>query len=235
MTRTHDLDHCRKWGRPSLATGIKCGFVALSGLMVTIASAAPADADDVTLTLQKMDISVQPVDQPFSVTVSIHKDQDNKVTVDIPSIKRNFGSSEDSPRFVQVKPFPILWQPTPADEQRSSNSYPPLPANYPLGGYIDTIADNIPVEFRPTSGLPITFPVGSSVTPGLIYTGYIDNQGRLQFSAPGNYPVGVGPFATLPAHVTYTIGKVPDVTISNFQISLGFSDAAKWNPNDFTE
>ena len=65
--------------------------------------------------------------------------------------------------------------------------------------------------------------VGSSVTPGLNYTGSIDNQGRLQFSAPQDFPVAVGTFATLPAHVTYRIGKLPDVTISNFQISLGFS------------
>lgn len=234
MTRTHDLDHCRKWGRLPIATGIKCGFVALSGLIITIASAAPADADVLTLTLQKMDISIQPVDQPFSVTLSIQKDQNNNVTVDIPSITQTFNSSQDSPNFAPGN-FPTLWQPTPANDQPSSNSYPPLPANYPLGGYIDTIADNIPVEFRPTSGLPITFTVGSSVTPGLNYTGYIDNQGRLQFSAPGNYPVGVGPFATLPAHVTYTIGKLPVVTLSNFQMSKGPSNAAKWNPNDFTD
>ena len=102
-----------------------------------------------------------------------------------------------------------------------------------MGGYIDTVADNIPAGFRPTGGLPVTFTVGSAVTPGLSYTGYIDNQGRIQFAASENVPVGVGTFATLPAHVTYTVGPLPAVTVKNFQISNGPSNAAKWNPKDF--
>ena len=35
-----------------------------------------------------MDISIQPVDQPFSVRLTIQKDQDGNVTLDIPSITR---------------------------------------------------------------------------------------------------------------------------------------------------
>jgi hypothetical protein len=238
MTRPQNLDHCRKWGRPPLATGTKCGFVVLTVLIGTTAFAPPANADDVTVTLSKMDISVQPVDQPFSVTLSFQKDQNNNVTVDIPSITQVFASSQNSPNFDQSRNhFPALFS-IPGfgtAHSTSSNVYPPLPANYPLGGYIDTVADNIPAEFRPTSGLPVKFAVASAGTPGLTYTGYIDNQGRLQFSAPDDHPVGVGTFATLPAHVTYRIGEVPDVTISNFQISLGFSDSFKYNPNDVAD
>ena len=65
----------------------------------------------------------------------------------------------------------------------------------------------------------MTFTVGSAVTPGLSYTGYIDNQGRLQFAASENVPVGVENFATLPARVTYTIGALPKSPVKNFQIS----------------
>ncbi|MBV9480005.1 MAG: exo-alpha-sialidase [Acidobacteria bacterium] len=237
MTSTNDPDHGYKWRRPSISTGIKWGFGALS-LIVTISSAAPANADDVTVTLSEMDISVQPVGQPFSLTMSIQKDQNNNVTVDIPAITQTFASSHTSPSFDQSRNyFPALFSipDFPIAHSTSSNEYPPLPANYPLGGYIDTVDNNIPVQFRPMGGLPIKFMVGSSVTPGLNYTGYIDNQGRLQFSAPDDFPVGVGTFATLPAHVTYQIGEVPDVIISNFQISLGFSDSFKYNVNDVAD
>ena len=233
MTKPHALEHRRKRGRSPIGTAIKCGFGALGSLILTIASTAPADADDVTVILSKMDISIQPVDQPFSVRLTIQKDQDGNVTLDIPSITQTFNSSKNSPNVDPSEPFPAFWQPTPSGDSPSSNTYPPLPANYPLGGYIDTVADNIPVEFRPTGGLPITFTVCSSITPGLTYTGSIDSQGRLQFSAPDHVPVAVGTFATLPTHVAYTIGKLPDVTLSNFQISKGASNAAKWNPSDF--
>ena len=235
MTSTNGLDHGYKWQRPSISAAIKWSFGALISLIVMISFAALASADDVTVTLSEMDISVQPVGQPFSLTMSIQKDQHNNVTVDIPAITQTFASSQTSPNFDQSRNyFPALFSipdfPTP--HSTSSNEYPPLSADYPLGGYIDTIDNNIPVLFRPTGGLPITFTVGSSVTPGLNYTGYIDNQGRLQFSAPDDFPVGVGTFATLPAHVTYQIGEVPDVSISNFQISLGFSDSFKFSLND---
>ena len=237
MTKTHRLDRCPKRGRPFLATGIRGGFVALSSLMGTVASAALADADDVTLTLQKLDISTQPVDQPFSVTVSIQKDQNNDVTIDIPPITQTFASSQDGPNAYPGDPWPAFYylKTNGNDIVRGYNGYPPLPADYPLGGYIDTVANNIPSEFRPTSGLPVTFMVGSAVMPGLTYTGDIDNQGRLQFSTSENVPIDVGTFATLPAHVTYTIGKLPNVTLNNFQISKGPSNAAKWNPNDFPD
>lgn len=231
MTKPHALEHRRKRGRSPIGTAIKCGFGALGSLILTIASTAPADADDVTVILSKMDISIQPVDQPFSVRLTIQKDQDGNVTLDIPSITQTFDSSKNSPNVDPSEPFPAFWQPTPSGDSPSSNTYPPLPANYPLGGYID--ADNIPVEFRPTGGLPITFTLCSSITPGLTYTGSIDSQGRLQFSAPDHVPVAVGTFATFPTHVAYTIGKLPDVTLSNFQISKGASNAAKWNPSDF--
>lgn len=136
MSRTHDPDHCGKWGRPIVATGIKCSFVALIGLIGTVAFAASANADDVTVTLSKMDISVQPVDQPFSLTLSIQKDQNNNVTVDIPSITQTFASSQNSPNFDQSRNyFPALFDvPDFGAAPSSSNTYVPLPANYPLGG-----------------------------------------------------------------------------------------------------
>ncbi len=207
------------------------GSAALAG--THSADPAEADAEVVTLTLQKLDISTQPVDPPFSVTVSIRRDRYNNVTIDIPPIVQDFSSSKDSPNVDPSKTFPAFWEPHPAGHEPSSDTYPPLPDKYPLGGYIDTVADNIPVGFRPTAGLPITFTVGSSITPGLNYTGFIDNQGRLQFAGPENVPIDVGTFATLPTHVTYTIGRLPHVTLFNFRVSNGPSNAAKWNPSDF--
>jgi hypothetical protein len=200
--------------------------------MIFTATVTSAQAAVLTLTLQKMDISVQPIGKPFSVTLSIHKDQDDNVTIDIPSITQTFDSSKHSPNFSSTD-FPTLIPTPPAGDPVTPYSYPKLPPDYPLGGYIDTVDNAIPVEFRPTGGLPITFAVGSKITRSLLYTGYIDNQGRLQFSAPHDFPVGVGRFATLPARVTYAIGKIPKVTLSNFQISLGASDSAKWDPNKF--
>jgi hypothetical protein len=228
--------------RLSVAIGVKSGFAAVSKViatqallsMIAMASVTSAQAAVVTLTLQKMDISVQPVGKPFSVTLSIQKDQADNVTIDIPSITQSFKSSKHSPNFSRHN-FPTLIPKPAAGDPVNAYSYPQLPPDYPLGGYIDTVDNAIPVEFRPTGGLPITFAVGSKDTPGLHYTGYIDNQGRLQFSAPHDFPVDVGKFATLPARVTYAIGKIPEVTLTNFQISLGTSDAAKWDPNDFPD
>jgi hypothetical protein len=198
------------------------------------AGSAETDADVATLTLQKLDISTQPVGPPFKVTVSIKKDRSNNVTIDIPSIEQAFDSSKDSPNADPSKPFPAFWEPTPTGEKTASDAYPPLPADYPLGGYIDTVADNIPVEFRPTGSLPVTFTVGNSTATDKSYTGLIDSQGRLQFAAgPDNVPIGVGRFSTLPTQVTYTIGPTPKVTLSNFQVSNGPSNAARWNPSDF--
>jgi len=178
---------------------------------VITASAGPAepDAAEVTLTLQKLDISTQPLDQPFDVTVSIHKDQANTVTIDIPSIVQQFASSEKSPNADPGKPFPAFWEPTTAATKTDSHAYVPLPAGYPLGGYIDTVADNIPEQFRPTGGLPVTFPVAANNASGPRYTGSVDNKGRLQFAGPDELPIGVGPFESAPTSVTYTIEPSP--------------------------
>lgn len=201
---------------------------------VAPSSAGPVGPEirEATLTLQKLDISTQPIDSPFSVTVSITKDQNNTVTIDIPAIAQSFPSSQDSPNADPSKPFPAFFEPTTAATRTDSHSYPALPDGYPLGGYIDTLADNIPVEFRPTGGLPITFPVSSS-NPGAGYTGSVDSQGRLQLAGLDGNPIGVGPFETLPTAVTYTVGKPPQVTLSNVQLSKGPSNAAKWNSSDY--
>ena len=98
-----------KWRRPSIKTCTKRGFDALSGLIFLLACAVPADADNVTLTLQKLDISTQPVDQPFGVTVSIQKDQNNRVTIDIPPITQSFASSQGSPNADPSQPFPAFF------------------------------------------------------------------------------------------------------------------------------
>jgi hypothetical protein len=187
-----------------------------------------------TLTLQQMDISVQPVGKPFNVTVSIQKDYASNVTLDIPTIEQKFKSSKESPNF-SSKDFPTLIPKPPAGDELKAYSYPQLPPNYPLGGFIDTIDNAIPAEFRPTGGLPITFVVENKITPGLHYLGSIDNQGRLQFSALRNYPLEVGDFATAPSHVTYAIEETPQIRLRNFQISSGSSNAAKWDPTKFTD
>jgi len=190
------------------------------------------NAQLLTVTLQKMDISVSPVDQPFNVTLSIHKDTDNNVTIKIPSITQTFNSSGDGPNFISLQPPKLRFSSFPG-QPPADYSYPLLPPDYPLGGYIDTVFNAIPVEFRPTGALPVTFVVGSKIIPGLNYMGFIDNQGRLQFSGLDETPLGVGNFATSPTSVTYRIGERPDVDLRNFRISLGPSDAAKSNPADF--
>ncbi len=206
------------------------------------------------VTLQQMDISVQPVGAPLNVTLSIQC-VDNHITMKVPTIERTFTSSKLSPNFTTPPRFPTLRIPVPPihGETPSTSSYPCLPPgskgppippadnspgpclppDYPLGGFIDTVDSAIPPDFRPTGGLPVEFEVESKITPGLRYRGFIDNQGRLQFAALGNYPIGVGEFATLPASVTYVIEPALDVTLKNFRISPGSSNAAKWSPEDY--
>ncbi len=144
--------------------------------------------------------------------------------------------------------FPTLYpqgDAKPVGNPVSPSSYPPLcpphppypfgsPCpNYPLGGFIDTVDNVIPEEFRPAGGNSFDFLVESKVKLGLRYRGSIDQQGRLQFAALGNYPLEVGEFATLPTRVTYVIGQTPKVTLNNFKISPGSSNAAKWSPEDY--
>jgi hypothetical protein len=196
---------------------------------------APPSASDgrVTVTLQQMDISVQPVGKPFDVTLSIRRDWSGNVEIDIPTIEQVFNSSKDSPNFARTD-FPTLIPTPPAGDKPSPVPYPKLPDNYPLGGFIDTVDNPIPAKFRPASGVPIKFDVKSkSSHPEVRYLGLIDHQGRLQFSALDDYPLEIGQFATAPARVTYRIGKIPEVDIRNIQISSGPSNAAKWNPSDF--
>jgi hypothetical protein len=196
---------------------------------------APPSASDgrVTVTLQQMDISVQPVGKPFDVTLSIRRDWSGNVEIDIPTIEQVFNSSKDSPNFARTD-FPTLIPTPPAGDKPSPVPYPKLPDNYPLGGFIDTVDNPIPAKFRPASGVPIKFVVKSkSSHPEVRYLGLIDHQGRLQFSALDDYPLEIGQFATAPARVTYRIGKIPEVDIRNIQISSGPSNAEKWNPSDF--
>ena len=108
MTGTHHLDDCyKKRRRPSIKTGTKRGFGALSGLIFLLASAVPADADNVTLTLQKLDISTQPVDQPFSIPVTIQKDHNSTVTIDIPPITQTLVQVLAVPMPTRVDHFPL--------------------------------------------------------------------------------------------------------------------------------
>ena len=181
-----------------------------------------------------MDISVQPVGKPFDVTLSIRKDSSDNVEIEIPTIERVFSSSKDSPHFARTD-FPTLVPEPPAGEKVSSYSYPKLPENYPLGGFIDTVDNPIPAAFRPASGLPIKFVVGSKSDPEVRYLGLIDHQGRLQFSGLDDYPLHVGQFVTAPTRVAYRIGKIPRVDIRNVRISSGPSNSAKWNPHDFKD
>jgi hypothetical protein len=216
----------------TLATAIALGGEASAQDLKT--ATTPAGGHKVTLTLQQMDISVQPVGKPFGVTVSIRRDWSGNVEIDIPTIEQVFNSSKDSPNFARTD-FPTLIPAPPAGDKASPVSYPKLPDNYPLGGFIDTVDNPIPAEFRPASGVPIKFVVKSKSHPEVRYLGLIDHQGRLQFSALDDYPLEVGQFATAPARVAYRIGKIPQVDIRNIQISSGPSNAAKWNPNDFPD
>jgi len=219
-------------GAATLATAIALGGEASAQDLKD--SVAPGGAREVTLTLQQMDISVQPVGERFNVTLSIRKDSGGHVEVEIPTIERVFNSSKDSPNFARTD-FPTLLPEPPAGDKVSPYSYPKLPDNYPLGGFIDTVGNAIPVEFRPTSGVPIKFAVGSKSQPEARYLGLIDHQGRLQFSALDDYPLEVGQFATAPTRVAYRIGKTPEVEIRNIRISSGPSNSAKWNPHDYED
>src|SRR5271168_1602587 len=117
-----------------------------------------------TVTLQKMDISVQPVGEKFDVVLQI-KCVDDKVTLEIPSIKQTFKSSELSPNFTAppgfvpdpdapptvfptLYPAPPKGDPIPAssypclppgDKAPADKDFPCLPPGYPLGGFIDTV------------------------------------------------------------------------------------------------
>jgi hypothetical protein len=219
-------------GAATLATAIALGGEASAQ---NLENAPPSASDGrVTLTLQQMDISVQPVGKPFDLTLSIRRDSSGNVEIDIPIIEQVFNSSKDSPNFARTD-FPTLIPAPPAGDKPSPVPYPKLPDNYPLGGFIDTVDNPIPAKFRPASGVPIKFVVKSKSHPEVRYLGLVDHQGRLQFSALDDYPLEVGRFATAPARVTYRIGKIPQVDIRNLQISSGPSNAAKWNPKDFSD
>ena len=205
--------------------------------LVTNDLAAAAVEYKVTVTLQKMDISVQPIGRKTRMTLTIRKDSSRKIKLTIPELKMNFRSSKESRNFAPAtreQPFPtLIIRPSSgasSGPDTSTYSYPPLPEDYPLGGFVDTVNNPIPDGLRPTSALPVKFVVRSKAIPNRKYQGVIDNQGRLQFSAPDDYPLGVGQFETTRTVVYYKIGKHPKVPIENLAISPGFSNAAKWNP-----
>ena len=205
-------------GAATLATAVALGGEV--GAQDLKNATTPAGDRKVTLTLQQMDISVQPVGKPFEATLSIRKDSSDNVEIEIPTIERVFSSSKDSPHFARTN-FPTLVPEPPAGEKVSSYSYPKLPENYPLGGFIDTVDNPIPAAFRPASGLPIKFVVGSKSDPEVRYLGLIDHQGRLQFSGLDDYPLHVGQFVTAPTRVAYRIGKIPRVDIRIFAFPQG--------------
>jgi hypothetical protein len=120
-----------------------------------------------TVTLQKMDISVQPVGERFNVVLQI-RCVDDRVTIGIPSIKQTFKSSEVSPNFTAPPgqapgQFPTLYPAPPKGDKVSASSYPCLPPgdkdpadndhpclppDYPLGGFIDTVYRRPPHQIR---------------------------------------------------------------------------------------
>ncbi len=153
----------------------------VSLLLVAIATSARAwdchtdgKSHPLAVTLQKMDISVQPVGKRFDVTLTI-KCVDDRVTIEIPTIKQTFISSEDSRNFtapptVKQGEFPTLYPKPPKGDKPSGTSYPCLPPGdqnpppptgspclppeYPLGGFVDTVDNAIPATSVPRVGFP---------------------------------------------------------------------------------
>ena len=123
-------------GAATLATAIALGGEASAQDLNN--ATTPAGNRKVTLTLQQMDISVQPVGKQFDVTLLVRKDAFGTVDIEIPTIEQVFSSSKDSPHFAPAD-FPTLIPKPPAGEKASAHSYPKLPDNYPLGGFIDTV------------------------------------------------------------------------------------------------
>jgi hypothetical protein len=159
-----------------------------------------------TLTLQQLDITAFLIGQPFTVTVQATRRGD-KVTLTIPGINLT---------------FPVY--------QVDTAVYPPPPPGYPLGGFVDTVGGFLPPEFRPTSGLPISFFIGADGTAeDPSYVGYVDFHGRLQISGLHDFPVNAGNFVSLPASVTYQIRPTPNPRVKNFVISPGFSNASNFS------
>jgi hypothetical protein len=106
-------------GAATLATAIALGGEASAQDLKD--SVAPGGAREVTLTLQQMDISVQPVGERFNVTLSMRKDSAGNVEVEIPTIERVFNSSKDSPNFARTD-FPTLLPEPLVGEKRSPYS-----------------------------------------------------------------------------------------------------------------
>jgi hypothetical protein len=114
---------------------------ALSMLVMTSGAIAQVQSDHLannsrglTVTLQKMDISVQPVGEKFDVTLFITR-QGKFVTVIIPGIEQTFKSSKDSVNFnappgvTPVGEFPTLYPDgaaKPVGNPVTHSSYPPL-------------------------------------------------------------------------------------------------------------
>ena len=111
-----------------------------------------------------------------------------------------------------------------------------LPAGYPLGGFIITVSDPLPVKYRHNYALPIaTFVSSDNVSASQIgYIASIDRFGRITFTGPNAAPINSGPFNMLGVTVTYVIKGAPQPKVSNFAISNGFSTADVPVDRDFS-
>ncbi len=163
-------------------------------------------AETITLTMQQENIDGALVGSPFNVTAEIQKNG-KEVTLTIPGLNLAF-----APTMLT----------------------PPVPPSFPSGGYVDTIDHFLPKKFRHHYPLPVSFFIESNGNDPF-YVGEVDFRGKLRILGPQSLPVNAGRFASMPATVTYEIKKAPKVTVKNFIIWDGFSNAAKWNPFDFPD
>lgn len=155
--------------------------------------------NQVEITLSKENLTNDPIGEPFNIILLITKNVD-QITITVPS-------------------FSVLLTAQEYPDQNTPDS------NFPMGGYIDTIANYIPQIYRHNNAMPITFSVAGMYES---YVGEIDFKGRLRFTGLGSFPLKEGMFQSQTSSVTYNIlSSCCSNKIDNFQVWDGFSNAAK--------
>lgn len=154
------------------------------------------------LTLQQENARGSLIGDPFTIIVSVQRVGD-EVTITIPQISLDFPPTElVNPNF-------------------------PFPPDFPSGGFIDTIDNQLPKVFRHFLSMPVAFFIQSNGL-NLYYVGEVDFRGRLRITGRQSLPIEVGRFVSLPASVSYVINKPKKICPHNFIVWSGFSNAAKY-------
>ncbi len=158
-------------------------FIAFSSALFS-ADSKNREGVGATLTLQKYNLFLQPVEKPFKIKIKVEREGE-KIILTLPSIHTSLKKDL-----------------------------------FPLGGFIETIAGSLPIPFRPTSGMPVTFEFSKSNM-----TGYLDRFGQLTIARDNLRAIRPGPVDTHSTTVSYSAHAKAQITRKDFPIAPGLSRA----------